>query len=228
MGIIGGADGPAVVCVWSVILKDTSMSCTTFIALLALVCLAAYFIGNISPSTILAKKQGLDIKNEGSGNAGTTNALRVMGKRAGVITLVVDIVKGIAATLLGWLFLGTPGMACCALMVVLGHVWPVVYRFKGGKGVATIFGAILAIDPPMALICLAVVAAFVFTTKRMSVGSLAGGICLPILSYFMAPHFFAEAVVMGMIVIIKHRENIVRLVHGEEPKMSIFDKKEED
>lgn len=195
------------------------------IVLLAVACLVAYFIGNISPSTILAKRQGIDIKKEGSGNAGTTNALRVMGKKAGAITFVVDILKGVVATLLGGLALGDTGMACCALMVALGHIWPVIYKFKGGKGVATIFGGILAINPLMALICLGIVAIFVFTTKRMSVGSIVGGICLPVIAFFMEPVFFPESVVLAVIVIIKHRANIVRLIHGEEPIMSIFEKK---
>lgn len=225
MGIIGGADGPTAIYLGSGILKDIQLSPGPAIVLLAALCLAAYFIGNISPSTILAKRQGLNIKEEGSGNAGTTNALRVMGKKAGAITMVVDILKGFAAALLGGLFMGEFGMACCGLMVVLGHIWPVIYRFKGGKGVATVFGAILAINPLMALICLIVVAIFVFATKRMSVGSIAGGIFLPAISLVMEPLFFPEALVIGVIVVLKHRANIVRLIHGEEPVMSIFDKK---
>lgn len=200
---------------------------TNQIILAVVLCLVSYFIGNISPSTIMARKKGIDIKKEGSGNAGTTNALRVMGKKAGVITLVVDILKGIIATFLGGFFMGPTGMACCALMVVVGHVWPVVYKFRGGKGVATMFGAVLAISPLIAIIDLAIVAVFVFTTKRMSVGSIVGGICLPILSFFMAPHFFVEAIVMAVILIVKHRANIVRIIHGEEPKMSIFEKKKD-
>lgn len=224
MGIIGGADGPAAIYLGAGILKDVQLSPVPAAALLAALCLAAYFIGNISPSTILAKRQGLNIKEEGSGNAGTTNALRVMGNKAGAITMVVDILKGSAAALLGWLFLGEFGMTCCGLMVVLGHIWPVIYRFKGGKGVATVFGVLLAINPLMALLCLIVVAAFVLTTKRMSVGSIAGGAFLPVISLIMEPLFFPEALVIGVIVIMKHRANILRLIHGEEPVMSIFDR----
>ncbi|MDD6190856.1 MAG: glycerol-3-phosphate 1-O-acyltransferase PlsY [Firmicutes bacterium] len=227
MGIIGGADGSAAIFLGSGILKDIQLSPALLIALLTVLCLVAYFLGNISPSTILAKKQGLDIKKEGSGNAGTTNALRVMGNKAGAITLVIDIIKGIVATLLGELLLGAVGAACCALMVVLGHVWPIVYKFKGGKGVATVFGALLAINPLMAVICLLVVAIFVFTTKRMSVGSVAGAILVPIISFVMEPVFFPEALVMAIIVLIKHRANIRRIIHGEEPIMSIFEKKKD-
>lgn len=191
----------------------------------------AYFIGNISPSTIMARRQGLDIKSEGSGNAGTTNALRVMGKKAGAITCVVDILKGVAAVLIGFLFIGPVGANLCALCVFLGHVFPIVYRFKGGKGVATAFGAVLAVNPLLALISLLIVAVVVFTSKRMSLGSIVGAVCFAMLSIFLEPGFFVYAAVMAIIMLIKHRANIVRLIHGEEPVLSIFDKdkgKEQD
>ena len=112
----------------------------------------AYLLGNISPSTLLAKAKGIDIHKEGSGNAGTTNALRVMGKKAGVITLVVDVLKGTIAVLIGFLLAGSAGEAWCVLAVFCGHVWPVFYKFKGGKGVATAFGALLGLNPLMALL----------------------------------------------------------------------------
>ena len=186
----------------------------------------AYFIGNISPSTIMAKKQGLDIKSEGSGNAGTTNALRVMGKKAGAITCVVDILKGVVAVIIGMLVAGNPGAYICALCVFLGHVWPIVYKFKGGKGVATAFGAVLAVNPLLALIALAIVAIVVFTSKRMSLGSIVGAVAFAVLSVFLEPGFIAFACLMAIIMLIKHRANIVRLIHGEEPVMGIFDKKD--
>ena len=184
----------------------------------------AYFIGNISPSTIMARKQGIDIKSEGSGNAGTTNALRLMGKKAGAITCVVDILKGVVAVLIGTLAAGPYGASLCALCVFLGHVFPLVYKFKGGKGVATAFGAVLAVNPLLALISLLIVAAVVFTSKRMSLGSIVGAIAFAVLAIFLEPGFFVYAAVMAIIMLIKHRANIVRLVHGEEPVMSIFDK----
>ena len=127
---------------------------TADVVLLGILGLVAYFIGNISPSTIMAKRQGIDIKKEGSGNAGTTNALRVMGKKAGAITCIVDILKGVVAVLIGMLIGGPAAAYLCALCVFLGHVWPIVYRFQGGKGVATAFGAVLAVNPLLALIAL--------------------------------------------------------------------------
>ena len=199
---------------------------TTEIILLGVLGLVAYFIGNISPSTIMAKRQGLDIKKEGSGNAGTTNALRVMGKKAGAITCIVDILKGVVAVLIGLLVGGPLAAYLCALCVFLGHVWPIVYKFQGGKGVATAFGAVLAVNPLLALISLVIVAIVVFTSKRMSLGSIVGAVAFAVLAAFMEPGFFAFACVMAIIMIIKHRANIVRLIHGEEPIMGIFEKKD--
>lgn len=195
---------------------------------LGLVGVIAYFIGNISPSTIMAKRQGLDIKKEGSGNAGTTNALRVMGKKAGAITCIVDILKGVVAVLIGLLVCGNAGAYLCALCVFLGHVWPIIYKFQGGKGVATAFGAVLAVNTLLAVIALAIVAIVVFTSKRMSLGSIVGAIAFPILAIFLEQGFFPYACVMAIIILVKHRANIVRLIHGEEPIMGIFKKKEEE
>lgn len=186
--------------------------------------LIAYFIGNISPSTILARIHGIDIKKEGSGNAGTTNALRVLGKKAAVITLIIDIAKGAAAVLIGWLMAGFPGAGTATLCVMVGHVWPILLRFRGGKGAATSFGALLALDPLTALIVLLVVAVFTLISKRMSVGSIAGAILLPVIAFFRIPEFTVIAGIMGIIVLVKHRANIVRLIHGEEPKLGFLDK----
>ena len=188
--------------------------------------LVAYFIGNISPSTILAKKQGFNIKEEGSGNAGTTNALRTMGKKAGIITCVVDILKGVVAVIIGALIADTAGACVCGLMVYLGHVWPMIYKFKGGKGVATAFGVTLTVSPLVALISLVVTAIFVLITKRMSVGSIVGAVCMPVLVFFAAPWYTWVAIIISVIIIVKHRANIQRLMKGEEPIMSIFEKKE--
>jgi len=195
---------------------------TIFLTILFVV--IAYFIGNISPSTMLAKARGLDIKKEGSGNAGTTNALRVMGAKAGVITLVVDILKGVIAVLLPQLIVGENCAMLCAIAVIFGHVWPVIYKFKGGKGVATTFGTIVVINPLLGLATLAVVAITVLISKRMSAGSVMGALLFPILAFFIEPGFYVHGLVLAAIVIIKHRSNIDRLIHGEEPKLGFLDK----
>ena len=180
----------------------------------------AYFLGNISPSIILGKMAGVDIKKEGSGNAGTTNALRVLGKKAALITLVIDIGKGVLAVAAGNLIGGAETGYLCAIAVFCGHIWPCFYSFKGGKGVATAFGAILAVNWMLGLSALAVVAVGLALTQRMSVGSLLGAIIFPLLCWFMEPGFIWIGSLMALIVLIKHGANIKRLIRGEEPKMS--------
>ena len=180
----------------------------------------AYFIGNISPSIILGKMAGVDIKKEGSGNAGTTNALRVLGKKAALITLVIDIGKGVLAVAAGNLIGGAETGYLCAIAVFCGHIWPCFYSFKGGKGVATAVGAILAVNWMLGLSALAVVAVGLALTQRMSVGSLLGAITFPLLCWFMEPGFIWIGSLMALIVLIKHGANIKRLIRGEEPKMS--------
>lgn len=184
----------------------------------------AYLLGNISPSIILGKLHGIDIKKEGSGNAGTTNALRVLGKKAALITLVIDIGKGVLAVLIGRLIGGDAAGYICALAVFCGHIWPCFYSFKGGKGVATAFGALLSVNWMLGLAALAVVAVGLLLTQRMSVGSLLGAITFPVLCWFLEPDFIWLGSVMALIILIKHRANIGRLLRGEEPKMS-FKKK---
>lgn len=180
----------------------------------------AYFLGNISPAIILGKLHGIDIKKEGSGNAGTTNVLRTLGKKAALITMVVDILKGFAAVNIGFLLGGYSAGTLCAVAAFCGHIWPCLYHFRGGKGVATAFGVIMAVNWQLGLSVLAVVAVMVGLTRRMSVGSLMGAVSFPLLCWFMEPGFFLTGCVMAAIVVIKHRANIGRLLRGEEPKMS--------
>ena len=180
----------------------------------------AYLLGNISPSIILGKIHGIDIKKEGSGNAGTTNALRVLGKKAALITLVIDIGKGVLAVIIGRLIGDAAVGYFCALAVFCGHIWPCFYRFKGGKGVATAFGAILAVNWILGLSALGIVAVGVALSQRMSVGSLLGSVTFPLICWLLEPDFIHIGCIMAVIVLIKHRANIGRLFRGEEPKMN--------
>lgn len=198
------------------------------LSLIIVMILIAYLIGCISPSIMLAKARGIDIKKEGSGNAGTTNALRVMGKKAGVITLVVDILKGLIAVVLGYVIAGGDVSMYCAVAVFCGHVWPVFYKFKGGKGVATAFGALLGINTWLALSALLIVVIGVVISKRMSVGSILGAVCFPLLALLLEQAFLLPGCILAVAIILKHKANIVRLIHGEEPIMSIFDKSKKE
>lgn len=190
----------------------------------------AYLIGNISPATILGKLHGLDIKSEGSGNAGTTNALRVLGWQAALVTLTVDILKGVIAVNIGFSFNERCG-ELCMLAVILGHCFPVLLKFKGGKGVATAFGAALAINWPSAFAALLVAALGVLLTKRMSVGSIAAAVTYPLfVLYYFAPEqeksFMAIAIAMCLLLLFNHRSNILRLIRGQESKLSFGKDKE--
>lgn len=180
---------------------------------------AGYLIGSISPSILIARASGIDIKSEGSGNAGTTNMLRVMGKKPAAATLALDILKGVAAVLIGRYAAGETAAMLCVITVFAGHVWPLYHKFKGGKGVATLFGAILAFHWPVALIALGIVALGVAVSRRMSVGSLLGAVTLPLITYFLEPEFLIPSIIIALLLIYKHWGNIVRLSRGEEPKL---------
>ncbi len=184
----------------------------------------AYLIGNLSPATLISKASGIDIRKEGSGNPGTTNMLRVMGKKAAVLTLLIDIGKGVAAVLLGGYLGGETLSVYCGLAVFIGHIFPVFYRFKGGKGIATAFGVLLALHTVMALLCLGVAVLGFVGARRVSVGSLLAALALPLLAWVYLPDHIIVFAIMAILVLIKHRSNLRRLVRGEEPKIS-FKKK---
>ena len=184
----------------------------------------AYLMGSISPSIIQGRMHGVDIKKEGSGNAGTTNTLRVLGRKAALITLTVDIAKGVIAVLIGNALGGEEAGYLCARAVFCGHIWPCFFGFKGGKGVATAFGALLGVNWLLGVLALAIVALGVVTTMKMSVGSVLGAATFPVVCWFVEPGFIFIGTIMAVIILVKHRSNIQRLIRGEEPKMS-FKKK---
>lgn len=185
----------------------------------------AYFVGNISPAILLGKVYGVDVRKEGSGNAGTTNVLRTVGKKAGVITLIIDILKGfIVSFVAGLLVYGISFPMLCGIFVVIGHMWPIVFGFKGGKGVATTFGFILAVQPLLALILLLLVAIGVLITRRMSVGVICAALLAIPIGYFINHENIIWVSIVAILVIIKHKDNIKRIIAGKEPKMSIGNK----
>lgn len=187
-----------------------------------LLCVAgSYLVGNISPATLIGKAYGVDIKKVGSGNAGTTNVLRTLGYGPAALTLVIDILKGFLAVRIG---LNAGNLLCgelCFLAVVLGHVYPVFFHFKGGKGVATSFGAAWAINWPSAFAVLLVAAIGAGTSKKMSIGSVAACLAYPLLVLFYYPTFFPVSIIVALFVLYNHRTNIVRLYKGEEKSMSV-------
>lgn len=179
----------------------------------------SYFIGCISPATIVAKANGIDIRKEGSGNPGTTNVLRTLGKKAAAVTLIIDILKGAVPVIIGS-FAGPVFAFGCGTMAMIGHVWPFQFKFKGGKGVATGIGVIIAVNPILGLMLLIIFAVVVAITKYVSLGSCIAAFVMPALAIVLVPDFFWFSVIIAVIIIIKHRANLARIVRGEESKLS--------
>lgn len=187
--------------------------------------IASYFIGSLSPAIVLCKaKYGVDIRTLGSGNAGTTNVLRNYGKKMAGITLLLDAVKGIVCYLAGYLICDSYeiGLAC-GLAAVIGHIFPVYYGFKGGKGVATTLGLCLVAVPKAALVAVAAALIVMAVSRRISLGSLLGILIFTVTVAVMGYDVFviAWALIITLIIWIKHRGNIKRLLSGTEPKFSL-------
>lgn len=203
----------------------------------SLLLIAAYLIGSV-PTAILAGKwfRGIDIRDHGSGNAGATNAMRVLGPKIGVAVLIIDALKGIAAVSLALIMSDafTSGVVFVIFQLVLGaaaivgHVLPVFASFKGGKGVATLVGIIIILFPEVFLICLGIFLLVFLVSKYVSLASITSGVSLPVVAVLvqdeilMPKLFFAIAV--AVFVPITHKNNIRRLLRGEENRM-IFRKK---
>ncbi|MDD5922654.1 MAG: glycerol-3-phosphate 1-O-acyltransferase PlsY [Eubacteriales bacterium] len=181
----------------------------------------AYCLGSISPSTLIGRAHGIDIKKEGSGNAGTTNALRVLGWKAALVTVIIDIGKGVLAVLIAGQIGDRNAMMAAAFAAFIGHIWPVFLKFKGGKGIAVAFGVIVTLNPKLGFTLLLLIIIIVLATRKVSFGSIIDAAVFPILCWFWEPDFFWYSLIMAVIVIIKHRSNIQRLIRGEESNINI-------
>ena len=189
-----------------------------------LLVLAAYLLGSVSFAVLLVRlKTGTDIRAEGSGNAGATNVLRAHGKKLAAAVAAADILKGSAAVLLVRLVTADPRYAAAAgLAAVLGHVFPIFYGFRGGKGVATAVGAFLALAPLATLVCVAVFVLVVALTRYVSLGSLIAIVLLPPVAglLFRAPRAVVlAAAAIALLIVLKHTENLKRLARGEERRL---------
>ena len=189
-----------------------------------------YLLGNISSGFLVSKAYGLrDIRKHGSGNSGTTNVLRTLGWLPSVLTLVGDCLKGYAACLIGRALGGDLGMLIGGACAILGHDFPALMGFRGGKGVATSLGLIIAIDPRMAVALLVVQIAAVALTRYMSIASLITTVAFPILTVIMEhgrAHylmFILFACGAAALSLFGHRGNIRRLIQGDENRLD-FDR----
>ena len=198
------------------------------------VALVAYLLGSISFSVIISKRvAGFDVRDKGSKNAGSTNVLRTVGKKAAIITLICDCLKGVIAILIAfiagkiWTDLDSALLVQLAgIFVVLGHTFPVFFKFKGGKGVATSLGVLLLTNWQIGLICLVFALVLMALTRFVSLGSVAAAILYPILTIFITTNYLVPGnyiifgIVLAILVIFNHRENVKRLLTGTENKLS--------
>lgn len=193
-----------------------------------LVAVAAYLAGSIPFGLLLGRLKQCDIRRHGSGNIGATNVTRVLGRPWGIACFVLDFAKGLAPVLAVLLLVGRgPAPAVAAAAAVAGHVWPVFLKFRGGKGVATSIGALLALAP-WSVLCAAALWALLFVlTRYVSVASLGAALALPasglVLHVAAGPVDLATRILLGavaVLIVVRHRANIARLLCGREHRFS--------
>lgn len=204
-----------------------------------IVVIIAYLLGSISFSVIFSKKMaGFDVREKGSGNAGTTNVLRSVGKKAAILTLICDCLKGVVAVFIAYLvglifeqINKSLLIEIAGIAVIVGHTFPIFFKFKGGKGVATALGVLLITNWNIGLICLVFALVLMILTRMVSVGSLAAAVLFPILITFMPSNayivegnhvgYIIYAILLAILVIFNHRSNVKRLLTGTENKINL-------
>src|SRR6516164_4148565 len=202
-----------------------------------LLIIAAYLIGSIPTAVWVSRYYfGIDIRDYGSGNAGATNTYRVLGAKWGTIVMIVDMIKGVVATSL-YILLPyyvtktndwdrTNFMIGLGLAAVAGHIFPIWAGFRGGKGVATLFGMILAIQPIVAVCCVGVFLLVLYLTRFVSLSSILASVAFAVLILFIfnekEPLYWAFAIAVALLVILTHQKNITRLLRGNEIKVPIL------
>jgi glycerol-3-phosphate acyltransferase PlsY len=195
----------------------------------------AYLIGSIPTAVWISKSVfGIDIREYGSGNAGATNTFRILGSKWGSLVMLVDVTKGIIATSL-YIFIPyylsdelarTNFMIALGMMAILGHIFPIFANFRGGKGVATLLGMALAIQPVVALLCLVVFLVTLLSTRFVSLSSMLAGIAFMVLILFIFHEketvYRLFAIIVALMVVVTHQKNIGRLLKGTENKVPSF------
>ncbi len=196
----------------------------------------AYLLGSIPSAVWIGKSfHNIDVREHGSKNAGATNTFRVLGKKAGIIVLLMDVLKGFIAVTLPVFFLKEDQsnsliqmQLLAGVAVFLGHLFPVFAQFKGGKGVATSLGIIVAIHPPAAGLCLAIFLVVFISSQFVSLGAMSAALFFPISVIFIfkeeSIYQIVFSIVIGITVIATHKKNIIRIINGVENKMNLFKK----
>jgi glycerol-3-phosphate acyltransferase PlsY len=204
--------------------------------------IAAYLLGSIPTAVWLGQAfYGIDVREYGSGNAGATNTFRVLGKKPGIIVMTIDILKGFTATKLAYLIgLSVTGPKYSAQFVnyelalgviaVMGHLFPIFAGFRGGKGVATLFGMVLAVNPWAALLCVSVFVTVLLVSKYVSLSSICAGFAFPLGTVFVFQSSVKAEVLYSIcvcvLILVTHQKNIERLLKGKESKVYLFKKKQ--
>jgi glycerol-3-phosphate acyltransferase PlsY len=200
-----------------------------------LLIILSYFIGSI-PTAVWVSRHffGVDIRDYGSGNAGATNTYRVLGSKWGTLVMIVDVLKGVLATSLYILIPyymtdewdRTNFMVGLGLAAVLGHIFPIFASFKGGKGVATLFGMVIAIQPIVAVLCMGVFLLVLYLTRFVSLSSILASVAFAIFILFIynekEPLYRVFSISVALLVILTHQKNINRLLKGTESKVPIL------
>ncbi len=207
---------------------DGSLNITLVVIGVIICAVIPYLLGSMNFSIIISKlRYKSDIRNFGSGNAGATNMLRTFGKAAAGLTFLGDALKAFVSGLVGYAALGQYGVYIAGLFCILGHMFPVYYKFKGGKGVVTAAISILMCNPYVFLILLALFIIIVACTKYVSLGSIMCVLLYPVVLDRIEKWlngatgaYVVIAIIISLLVIIMHRENIVRLINGKENKLS--------
>ena len=189
--------------------------------------IAAYLIGSLSFAVIVSKYYGMDDpRTYGSGNPGATNVLRSGKKKAAALTLLGDALKGLVAVILARclqdaLNLSDIAIAAVAVAALVGHMWPIFFSFKGGKGVATALGVLLALSPATALVCAAIWLVMAFGFKVSSLAALAATVAAPLVAFWLmpSPSWAWATVVIAVLVLYRHKSNIQNLLQGKEGKI---------
>jgi len=203
--------------------------------------IAAYLFGSIPTAVWIGQAfYGIDVREYGSGNAGATNTFRVLGKKAGIAVMILDIFKGYTATNLAYLIgLSVTGphssvqfanyQLALGITAVMGHLFPVFAGFRGGKGIATLFGMILAVHFPAAMLCVLVFVTVLLISKYVSLSSILSGFTFPLSIIFIFQSPIRSVVLYGMcicvLILVTHQKNIERLLKGKESKVFLFKKK---
>ena len=190
--------------------------------------ITAYLLGSISIGILLGRSRyKTDVRSQGSGNAGATNVARVFGMNAGLMTFLGDAVKTFIALFVGKLFAGDMGVVIAGIGCLIGHCWPIFFGFKGGKGVSIGLGVMIVLLPYETLLALGIFILTILLTRYVSVGSMLAGISLFVIvalekywiSYNVAQIYFYLTLLLAILVIITHRQNIGRLLSGTENRL---------